>query len=350
MASYYYTDTNKFYNPFAMFAYSALNTPSTRPLFYFYDDEFDKLDWTIEPQESFELLMEIRAKQLREKYDRLVLFFSGGTDSITIYNTYKRLNIHLDEIVITYHADDNYGHTTKCVQWLKDNIYDSTTVITALSRDGYPVRYESFKDDFLVDNSFRYAVNTFNGTYESMCKIQELPRFKNNNSVIILGLEKPHIFFKDDAWYTSHLDKLFAPFLNIAATEWFFITPDLPQLHLKQTHLLKRYAQQFINPTSNWISSLFGDVNWQNLALIGKWTGRDDNISLNNLMTQKAFNKKDVRLLQDPETIGIQKFLNGLSAVEADKTILTYMKNNNLFPESNDISRYSGIYSKWYRI
>ena len=350
MSSYYYTDTNKFYNPFAMFAYAALHTPNTRPLFYFYDNEFAKLDWTIEPQESFELLMEIRAKQLREKYDRLVLFFSGGTDSITIYNTYKRLNIHLDEIVIGYHEDDRYGHSTKCVQWLKDNVYDTSTLITVLSRDGYPVRYESFTNDFLIDNSFRYAVNTFNGTYESMCKIQELPRFKNSNSVIILGLEKPHIIFKDNVWYTMHLDKLFAPFLNIESTEWFFITPELPQLHLKQIHLLKRYAQQFVNPTTYWFSSEFGNQNWETLALLGQWTGRDANISMNNAMTQKPFSGKDIRLLQDPESKGIRNFLNGLSAVEADKTIVTYMKNNNLFPKSNDISRYNGIYSKWYKI
>jgi hypothetical protein len=333
-----------------MFAYAALQTPTTRPLFYFYDDEFDKLDWTIEPQESFELLMEIRAKQLREKYDRLVLFFSGGTDSITIYNTYKRLNIHLDEIVITYHEDDNYGHTTKCVQWLKDNIYDPLTVITALSRDGHPSRYESFKDDFLIDNSVRYVFNTFNGTYESIRNVKNSPTFKNSNSVIILGLEKPHIMFKDNAWYTTHLDKIYAPFLNIDSTEWFFITPDLPQLHLKQTHLLKRFAQQFVNPPTTWFSSLFGDQSWQNLALLGKWTGRDDNISLTNAINQKAFNKKNIRLLQDSEQIGIKKFLNGLSAIEIDSTIMTYMKNNNLLPESNDISKYNGIYSKWYKI
>lgn len=350
MSAYYYTDNNKFHNPFAMFSYAALHTPNTATSFYFYDKEFASLDWATEPSESFELLMETRARQLREKYNRLVLFFSGGTDSVTIYNTYKRLNIHLDEIVIGYHEDDSYGHSAKCVQWLQDNIYDSTTVITALSRDGYPVRYESFKDDFLVDNSFRYAVNTFNGTYESIRQIQDSAVFKNNNSVVILGLEKPHVFFKDGAWYTAHLDKLFAPFLNIDSTEWFFITPELPELHLKQVHLLKKYAQQFVNPSTYWVSSLFGDHSWQNLALLGQWTGRDANISLNNAMTQKLFCRKDIRLLQDPGSKGIQKFLNGLAAVETDNTILTYMKNNSLFPESNDISRYCGIYSKWYRI
>lgn len=347
---HYYTDHNKFYNPFAMFAYAAERTPNTIPSFNFYDEEFSRLDWAVEPQESFDQLLELRARQLREKYNRLVLFFSGGTDSVTIYNTFKRLNIRLDEIVVTYHEDDTFGHSPKCVQWLKDNIYDQTTIITPLSRDGYPAQYESYRDDFLIDNSFRYAVNTFNGTYESMCRVQNSSRFKNSNSVIILGLEKPHIVFKDNTWYTTHLDKLFAPFLNLNSTEWFFITPDLPQLHLKQIHLLKRYAQQFVNPTTTWFSSEFGSSSWQNLALLGKWTGRDDNISFNNLIHQKSFNNKDIRLLQDPESTGIKKFLNGLSAVEADNSIVTYMKNNHLYPKSNDISRYNGIYSKWYKI
>jgi len=50
--------------------------------------------------ESLDFLYALRARQLREKYDYLVLYFSGGADSTNILKTFIDNNIFLDEIVM----------------------------------------------------------------------------------------------------------------------------------------------------------------------------------------------------------------------------------------------------------
>jgi len=65
----------------------------------FNDEIFSSYDWQIEPEETISELYVKRCEQLREKYDYLVLFYSGGADSDNILNYFIQNNIHLDEVV-----------------------------------------------------------------------------------------------------------------------------------------------------------------------------------------------------------------------------------------------------------
>ena len=66
----------------------------------FYDDIFAKYDWTTPSDLSLDELYKQRALQLREQYDHLVLFYSGGVDSGYILKTFLDNNIKIDEIYI----------------------------------------------------------------------------------------------------------------------------------------------------------------------------------------------------------------------------------------------------------
>ena len=61
-----------------------LNLPIT---WHFNDEVYSSFDWTKEPDESISELYKKRCEQLREKYDYLVLFYSGGADSDNILNS-----------------------------------------------------------------------------------------------------------------------------------------------------------------------------------------------------------------------------------------------------------------------
>jgi hypothetical protein len=54
----------------------------------FNDNIYDKIDWTIPIRESLLDLYRRRAEQLRNKYDYLALYFSGGADSINILHAF----------------------------------------------------------------------------------------------------------------------------------------------------------------------------------------------------------------------------------------------------------------------
>jgi hypothetical protein len=68
--------------------------------FYWLDDVWDKMDLTKEPTLSWDDLLKIRCWQLRDKYQYLVLCYSGGWDSSTALSAFVSNNIPIDEILI----------------------------------------------------------------------------------------------------------------------------------------------------------------------------------------------------------------------------------------------------------
>ena len=64
----------------------------------YHDSIFSKYQWSSDPAAELDELYRQRALQLREAYDHLVLFYSGGVDSWYILNAFIKHNISLDEI------------------------------------------------------------------------------------------------------------------------------------------------------------------------------------------------------------------------------------------------------------
>jgi hypothetical protein len=73
---------------------------NTVPSFYFYEEEYDKLDWTQEPTATWDQLCLDRCMQLRTTYKKLSLFYSAGRDSHHVLRCFYHFNIPLDEIVL----------------------------------------------------------------------------------------------------------------------------------------------------------------------------------------------------------------------------------------------------------
>ena len=66
---------------------------------YFFDDAFNKVDWTIEPPVEIDEMYRQRALQLREEYDYIIIRASGGSDSTNVVWSFLNNNIHVDEII-----------------------------------------------------------------------------------------------------------------------------------------------------------------------------------------------------------------------------------------------------------
>jgi len=64
----------------------------------FNETVFSTYPWHINTNEDIKKLYKKRAEQIRNKYDYLVLWYSGGADSFNMTNTFKENNIHVDEI------------------------------------------------------------------------------------------------------------------------------------------------------------------------------------------------------------------------------------------------------------
>jgi hypothetical protein len=74
-------------------------TKSRLPVHWnFHDDVYSAADWTRRPAGTLRELYRIRAQQLRDRYDYIVIHFSGGADSWTVLNSFLSNNIPVDEV------------------------------------------------------------------------------------------------------------------------------------------------------------------------------------------------------------------------------------------------------------
>lgn len=62
----------------------------------------DKIDWTVEPEETLAELYQQRALELRETHNRLILMYSGGSDSHQVLMSFLNAGLHLDEVWTFY--------------------------------------------------------------------------------------------------------------------------------------------------------------------------------------------------------------------------------------------------------
>lgn len=353
---HYRTDHNVFHNAYAMFAYAAVHTPHVFPTFDLYDKEFGALDWTKEPELSFSALMEMRAIQLRQKYDKIVLYFSGGTDSTTMYLTFKRLNIHIDEIVVLATERLELGQHKDNVKWLVENHDDPTTLITTGEYTTVPGEYHSYTDDFLTNSNVIVGGSYYGGARGYRKHHIDDAKYANCTSGHIFGVEKPLIQCIDGKWYAYHLDKIYAPFL-CGTLEWFYVSPDLPYLHVKQCHMLKNNLRRVFGSEKNCDSAVLSRKNNATYTLVAEWAGRVNDVVPENSFTQKIF--YDVEPINTLSLINggrnyisreeqFNKYVVGFKSMQADTTITGYMKRHQLLSDNQSIDQYYGIYGKSY--
>lgn len=94
---YYTLDKKIFQNKIDALEYA--NKTKQEVHFYYYDDVYSKVNWTIEPPGNLSFYYKEQAQRIRDQYDYVVLFYSGGYDSTNILETFYYNNILIDKIV-----------------------------------------------------------------------------------------------------------------------------------------------------------------------------------------------------------------------------------------------------------
>lgn len=96
--TFYYTqDKQVFSNKIDAVVYSKKNKQQL--FFYYHDHIYSSLNWSIEPPGTLDFYYKEQAQRIRDEYDYVVLFYSGGYDSTNILETFYYNNIALDKIV-----------------------------------------------------------------------------------------------------------------------------------------------------------------------------------------------------------------------------------------------------------
>jgi hypothetical protein len=66
---------------------------------YYNDTLYNTVDWKTEPSLSLDELYKLRAQEIRDSYEKVILCLSGGIDSRNVLESFYYNNIHIDEIL-----------------------------------------------------------------------------------------------------------------------------------------------------------------------------------------------------------------------------------------------------------
>ena len=260
------------------------------PQWDFNEAVFSSYNWTVEPEETILELYKQRAQQLRDQYDYIALFWSGGADSETVRRAFNDNDIKLDEIV-TY---SNYEATNDKTDLMNSELFFRTIPQATKLQQDYP--YMKFR---ILDLSDLYLTNFDNNDtkfdwFYNMnmmftpnhvvrdgigLKVKEWADMINKGKKFCLlwGIDKPRVFHDNNKFSFKFLDMVdLGPKVKSMAglepytDELFFWTPDKPEIAIKQGHMIKNYLNANLT-TSPFISKKSSQLAYKTVNGVKYW-------------------------------------------------------------------------------
>ena len=255
------------------------------PMTYdFYNDFYDRLDWSIESSHSLKELYRARAEQLLSSYDRVILLLSGGSDSTAMVNTFVQNGLKPHEVVSYALLNDTINKNS--ITNLEVTLGASKTAKSVMEA-GIPYRVINLWDNIRnVNYDYKwFETADCRMSIDNLIKIEGLNNDKQIRGMvdsglkvcIVNGLEKPRVFVHEGYFQTAHLDhpltgNFYAKELshdNGLYTERFYTTIDMPEIEIKQCHtIIKHYEnnvpdyQNVLLHTANFdVQKYFSQVN-----------------------------------------------------------------------------------------
>ena len=234
----------------------------------YHDGHFAGYDWTQEPQQSLPELYRDRAQQLRDNYDYLVLFYSGGIDSNTILNAFVRNRIPIDEIYL-FGAFEFEQRRYKDLGWdpapgyYTREVNQALPLVKRLTQDmAVKITVYDWGADIIdaandLDWIWR-AGTRFDPTCMVRSRFHKIVR-QHNELVhrgrrvgFVYGVDKPRLLRDKTSIYFAFLDIIMTlgamPTNDILGEYWendeyFYWTPNFPEIAIKQSHVLVNWLR-----------------------------------------------------------------------------------------------------------
>jgi len=213
---------------------------------------------------NLDKLYAARAQQLRDKYDYLILHYSGGSDSHNILMTFLNNGIKLDE-VCTFRSEEIESKIYTPNLYIKsaENIFSEWDYVTKPALQWLATNHPEIK--ITVSDMFKTPIeevvndDTFinAGQYVSLFELFRRKAYSNNQKELlhegksvanIFGIDKPSILkigntcsmvFTDGS--STLLDKLEGIDVN---NELFYWAIDMPEIPFEQAYRLFEYFQK----------------------------------------------------------------------------------------------------------
>lgn len=271
----YYVVNNKIYTDKIQAILDAQLT-SADITWHFYQDIFSKVSWDIEPEISLQEFYRIRAQQIRDKYDYVIVRVSGGADSTNAIWSFLNNGIHVDEVItdVPLSGLNNFDWNTqdtspantlseiKFVTYpllndIKNKAPKTKITINDIFQDSLQLSAEKWINNW---SEFINPVERGGGLqkYPHLVKLAE----QGKKIGIVWGVDKPQIKYNLDRTVSvSIVDRIVnlgsknpfdIPYTNVDRV-LFYYTPELPEMMVKQCHVICKHIHKKENL---WISDI----------------------------------------------------------------------------------------------
>lgn len=233
------------------------------PEWNFNREVFECYDWTVMPDYDLSGHYMMRAKQIREKYDYCVLFYSGGSDSHNMLNAWIKQGLKIDEIASFWNLEGTKDPQSFMCAEIQNVVLPDIDTLKAkgIEFDFRLIDICQMTVDYIAKHKFDYGYysnhsispnNVIKGTFrESIVDYKKL--IDSGKTVcFVWGSEKPQVHVDENGkWYFQFMDVIdncISPYVQMNQTngwfdELFYWTPDMPQMIIKQAHVIKQFCE-----------------------------------------------------------------------------------------------------------
>lgn len=254
---------------------------------HFNDAVFNSYPWHIEPLDGLDELYDKRAREIREKYDYVMLAFSGGADSNNVLESFLRQGLFIDEIVTN--VMDDYNSVTVHDPTVIDNWNEAAefkfqtlprldyvrnvspgTKITIIDLSSHVLNFFAEQKDESWLSFTRERLNVSGLMRHNFIHFNSVRKQfdKGKKIAMVLGIEKPRtrinrhsdliMVFGDQAVNIATVQEFMTDYSN-AYIENFYWHPSCADLIAKQVHTIKRFLEKTPSMIPIWTPSISGD-------------------------------------------------------------------------------------------
>jgi hypothetical protein len=235
----------------------------------FNDTEFGNFNWTDEPPGDIREYYNARARELREKYDYLILNCSGGADSTTMLYAFINQGLHVDEVFVRHATTGTSNFGTNDLNYSASNEF-SEFEFAALpllkwlktASPNTKITVHDFSAD-IIDENLTWDENFIHwcGDYVTPGCVVRYTHASQKDSLnvfdkgkrigILFGIDKPRVYIEDNKLHLMFVDRATHSATPAAVNngytntevELFYWHPNSMQLLAKQCHLIKRWLE-----------------------------------------------------------------------------------------------------------
>ena len=232
------------------------------PKWVFHDEIYRNVNWNNPPKESIYEVYKRRAIQLREKYDYVLLYYSGGVDSHAMLHAFVDNNIQIDGVIVSGSFSLNTAVSKTCNSEQNNVAFPYLENLKQQNKLHCPVyaldtvKYHKFDDEnwvYACGQSLSPQVHSYNFFWKEPW-IQDF--LMKGSTCFVRGVDKPRIILDDDTWKVGFLDTHImsgtptgelAKNQNWDIQEYFYWSPDFTDILNKQVNMCVDWFEEHLS-------------------------------------------------------------------------------------------------------